>query len=429
MTTILHLSDNNILIQKNDSVAKSQGYVWLKQLLYFDLDVEHNPVNHCRIEPQKVNNHYWQQCSQTAISKNPSGMRHAADLIWQHITRLKQAHDLDQVILVVPSHYHQQNLQLLLGIFKACDIEVLSLVNKAIVGLSSQIQSSANYLHVDVQLHQTACSEVIAENGKISLGKVQVIQEAGLQAIQDNLLKMIQAQFIKVDRFDPLHYAETEQQLFDQLPRMVNRFQQEAKVNVAVTHNAQQYSITVEKSQWVTVVNKSLEPLFKSNLFETVKQSYFDMNGFEAILEFMQGHSSLNGKLPSYSSALRNYQNETGTVIYQTEQMIASLSESEVVEQIELAESVSKVQDKVQNNNDVTHLLLQGVAVNLSQASIAFNNGKLSFEQNQAANLNSLLADGKVFVIGEPQRKQLRVGDRLGSEMADGVITAIRVEG
>lgn len=431
MTTILYLSDNNLLIQKADSLSKSQGYVWLKEQLYFDLDVENNPVNHCRIEPQKINNHYWQQCSQTAIAKNPSGMRHAADLIWQHITRLKQAHNLEQVILVVPSHYHQPNLQLLLGIFQACDIRVISLVNKAIVELSNQIKTQGRYLHIDMQLHQTVCSEVIAENNSISLGNVQFVQTVGLQLLQDNLLKMIQAQFIKVDRFDPLHYAETEQQLFDQLAKLAERFHQQSKANVVVAHNAQQHSITIEKAQWDKSIADSMASLNQKIDLEQYQYCYVQMNGFEAITEFANQQSSLRNQLPDYTTVAKQYHNDSQQVVYQTEQ---SLALDKALEQQSSAASIDKAgkQNSSEANSveqsRVTHLLLSGVATELANAALTFNAGQISFDAQAASNIENLLNSGKLFVVGDAGRTMLRVGDRLASEMADGVITAIYVK-
>ena len=58
-------------------------------------------------------------------------MRHAADLIWQHLSQLKQQQNLEQLVLVVPSHYRAENLQLLLGVAKACDLTVTRVIKQS----------------------------------------------------------------------------------------------------------------------------------------------------------------------------------------------------------------------------------------------------------------------------------------------------------
>ena len=140
MAALIHINDNNLVIQQGETLSRSQGFAWLKDgEVYFDLQSQNNAVANCRIEPQQINTRYWQQCEQTSIAANDSGMRHAADLIWRHMGELKKVHALDQVVLVVPSHYQASNLELLLGIAGSCGLRVVGLLNKAVFALHQRI--------------------------------------------------------------------------------------------------------------------------------------------------------------------------------------------------------------------------------------------------------------------------------------------------
>ena len=111
-------------------MLRSQGYAWLKDdEVLFDVNHSERPVDHCRLAPQQVNNRYWQQCAQTAIASNGAGMRHAADLIWKHLSEVKAKHELTALALVVPAHYRDTHLQLLLGVAKATGLTISALIS------------------------------------------------------------------------------------------------------------------------------------------------------------------------------------------------------------------------------------------------------------------------------------------------------------
>ena len=426
MQKLFHINDNRLQLQSDHVAELGQGYAWLKgeQVLFDELDAM-SPVRACRLAPQEINSRYWQLCDQTAIPANDAGMRHTADLIWKHLSALRQAHDLDEVAFVVPSHYHEANLQLLLGISQSCGIGVSAMVNKAVLALSGKTEVAGVYRHIDVQLHQTVLSHLQTRGGNLVLTSVDVISDVGMHLIQEALLKGLQTRFIQSDRFDPLHNAQTEQQLFDQLPEIAQQISGAGKANIALDHQGQLHATSIEAQTW----NDLLAP-FMQRLLNVANPSdavavYVDLNGlFDRAVPSVLIESGLRvvKKLPAIPRALLalssddepNYLAELPCHI--TEVGTSSTSASEAV----------SPDDERAAEADVTHILSVGRAIPLDRAHVATKSNTLIVRVGEP-NVRQLLAKGALSILNDEARKELQPNDRLGSNLADGVLTAIRV--
>lgn len=454
MPTTLHLNDNNIVIQAGDQTHRSQGFAWLKKgEVYFDLNAQHNAVENCRIAPQQINNRYWLQCEQSTIPPNKSGMRHSADLIWRHLSELTKAFQLTEVVLVVPSHYQTANLQLLLGVAQTCGLKVVGLVNKAIWELADQVDQPGSYLHIDIQLHQTVCSIVSLQDGELSLSAVDVVQQISLQAIQDSLLKAIQHSFIQNDRFDPLHHAETEQQLFNQLPAFAEQLLQQKIINIQLDYQGSQHSSSVDSLQWFDAIDsfkQQLDTILQNNAEMITSASaslsnsdpagrvFLSSNGFQALQ--LGPTVTLLGDPASRSYAeLFGSNDDNAELDYDCSVAIKdrpfeepNQSTQEACATLPKEAGAGKRSAGAQLNSTAeraTHLLQAGIAVPLQTACISWSDNQLMLHRDDTPNLTQLLTSGKLFVVGDAARTSLLPNDRLGSNLADGVITVVQVLG
>ena len=448
-TALFHINDHCLQIQQADSLVQSQGYAWLRDdQVVFDFDSEDSAVKHCRIEPQQINSLYWQQCEQTAIPANSANMRHAADLIWQHLSQLRQQYGLRDLVFVTPSHYQSSNLQLLLGIARTCQLNVQALVNKAVVAIQQAGMADGEYYHLDVQLHQTVCSVVQVNSGQVKLGNVEVIQNVGIQAMQDALLKAIQANFIRNDRFDPLHHAATEQQMFDQLASNATDIANTGKASISVEHQQRLHTTSIDAKQW----QACLAPFTKTLISAGAKYSqvFIDLNkAFDdcSLKECDEaGFTALHTGAVDASTLVKHVVeagSEEGSLVYKTQlPSIAGASQSQANGSASMSEasaskkSATPIESKAAPNasapleNGVTHLLFAGKAVAVQNAIVGLDNNQLSLDYSEQGNLQSLLSNGTLFVVNDDSRtvlSQLKANDRLGSNLADGVITAIEV--
>ena len=442
MPTLLYINDNNLLIQANDQIHRSQGYAWLRgSEVFFDNDAQNSAVKNCRRSPQEINNRYWQQCEQSAISNNSAGMRHSADLVWRHLSELKQQRGLHELVLVVPSHYQASNLQLLLGIAKSCGLEVVGLVNKSVLALHDKVASDGDYLHIDIQLHQSVNTVVTVQSGRVQLGSVEIIQNVGIYAMQDALLKSLQHSFIQNDRFDPLHYASTEQQLFDQLSDVANEIEKVGKGNVNVEHESRVHSTSVDKKQWSSVVSPILKKLINSALATNTQATYVDANAVFTVGNMSVGNSVGLADLPAAgmsmldpistvdSQLLISNTNTPGIVDYLTDLPVTATHSANSKERAitPAVPAETKTPTAALNGGQASHLLQAGVALPIAKSELRADGGQLTLHEVDVGNVQAMLDEQKIFVLNDSDRRELRANDRLGSNLADGVVAVINV--
>ena len=439
MTDILYISDNNLRLQKSNSssIVHSQGYAWLKgDQVIFDNQLDNKPINFCRLSPQEINNRYWLQCDKSSVSANKAGMRHSADLIWKHLSELKRENGISELVLVVPSHYRSENLELLFGILVSLEIKVKGIINGAILSLNKQLSSDGHYIHADVQLHQTVLSFIEVKHGRATLSDVETLQSVGIGAMYDALLKTLQKQFIANGRFDPLHNAETEQQLFNSLPKITKQLNQSTKAVVEVNFQNQLHSTSIDDKVWNDTLRPFVEELLQvksraDHLFIQMNNAFehVALSGLTATAVTLLGDALLEK-----SSSLPNAQSNNG-LQYVTEFQVFNPQEQtqQKLKNTKVESSPKTVSDGVEKaglkkqTRTATHLLQGGIAVAIEHAEIRMLDQQLTLHKSKLGNAQSLLSTGKIIVLNDESCRQFRPNDRLGSHLVDGVITVIRV--
>ena len=171
-----------------------------------------------RLLPRWTSSRFWWALNTEPLPNGTPQIRHHADLafaqledLWQPIRKRAKA-----VILCVPSHYAEESLGLLLGMAKECGMPVKGLVDRATLAAAGMAPAPA-LLHLELHLHGITLARL---GGKRALARqtVQTISETGLAALWEKWADLIARQFIQATRFDPMHDAAMEQQLFDRLP-------------------------------------------------------------------------------------------------------------------------------------------------------------------------------------------------------------------
>ncbi len=175
-------------------------------------------MRNARLLPRWTNNRFWNQLNTDPIPNGTHHVRHHADLAFAHLESLwlPVRDEVDQVILLVPAYYEQPQLGLLLGMARECDIPVAGVADTSLIVASDQ-PVLPRTCHLDIHLHRITLSVLNSGNSLVRKA-VSTITETGLFTLWDRWANIIANQFIQSSRFDPLHQAESEQALFDQLP-------------------------------------------------------------------------------------------------------------------------------------------------------------------------------------------------------------------
>jgi hypothetical protein len=139
----------------------------------------------------------------------------------------------------------REQLALLLGIVQQCPFDAVGLINRS-VALAS-LYSGERILHLEIQLHQAVISELTRHNHQIELQRTTPLPGCGLLQLQERLVELIAAAFVRQTRFDPRRKADSEQQLYDALPTALQTLQNASETNLEV--NGYQARISAHEMQ------------------------------------------------------------------------------------------------------------------------------------------------------------------------------------
>lgn len=178
-----------------------------------------------KLLPRWTNNRFWSQLNTNSLPNSTEQVRHHADIAFTHLEDLwlPVSKTVDKVILIVPGYYLNNDLGLLLGIARECGMPVKGVVDQSVVA-ATDLPLRANVIHLDVHLHSFTLTK-ISNRGILARQNVATILETGLSTLFDRWANIIASQFIQSTRFDPMHNADTEQQLFNLLPGWVRNLQ------------------------------------------------------------------------------------------------------------------------------------------------------------------------------------------------------------
>jgi hypothetical protein len=120
------------------------------------------------------------------------------------------------VVLAVGGGLEPRQLGRLLGITQALEIPVSAIVDAALAAASAGY-TGERLLHVGLGQRRAVVTE-IRQGQSLVRERVAAIERWGRDEVADAQMRGAAAAFVTQSRFDPLHDADTEQELFDRLP-------------------------------------------------------------------------------------------------------------------------------------------------------------------------------------------------------------------
>ena len=228
---LLDLNDSNLQLWHQDGRVQSPGYALLQGGEYrFGAPARAA----ARLQPRDINTRYWWQLSTDILQPALGPARHTGDLAHAHLLQLHQeAKHPEEVLLAVPGSMRHEQLALLLGIVQQCPFAAVGLVNRS-VAVGSLYSQCERLFHLEIQLHQALITELAARDNAIELQRTTPLPGCGLLQLQERLVEIIAAEFVRQTRFDPRRKAATEQQLYDALPAALRALQGRVETNVDV---------------------------------------------------------------------------------------------------------------------------------------------------------------------------------------------------
>jgi hypothetical protein len=213
MTTVLELNDADLTLYRDARpVHRAPGIaVLLDQRILFGDEA----ARLARIHPRQANQQYFTRLSAEPLPYATARARNHADLVYLHLLELADLIE-GRLIVAVPGVFTADQLGVLLGILQEARIDAGGFVDSA-VAAASAAPVDAQTWHLDVMLQRAVLTRLTTVDGSIEKAGVQEFPECGLARLVEAWINVVADRFVRETRFDPLHAAQTEQQLFDQI--------------------------------------------------------------------------------------------------------------------------------------------------------------------------------------------------------------------
>lgn len=229
---ILDINDSNLQLWDGSSHLQSPGYALLDGKQYRFGNTARSAA---RLRPRDINTRFWWQLSTEPLQPALGPARHTGDLVHAQLQELhREAGQPGEILLAVSGSMQRDQLALLLGITQQCSFAAVGLVNRS-VALGSLYSGPGRLIHMEVQLHQTVISELNTSGDHIELQRTTPLPGCGMLQLQEKLVEIIAAAFIRQTRFDPRRKAATEQLLYDALPDALRELSSSSETNLEVS--------------------------------------------------------------------------------------------------------------------------------------------------------------------------------------------------
>ncbi|MDX1708102.1 MAG: FHA domain-containing protein [Desulfobacterales bacterium] len=203
--------------------------------------------------PRQVLNHFWDQLNTEPLEQPIPFAHNHAEIAFEHLAYIFQnvKRHGSEMIIAVPGFYTHNHLGLILGITKELAIPVKGFVPLAVAAVPDQLPPGL-LLHLDLHLQRFEITH-LQRNDQLSREESMSAGGSGLSTLCRSWVDAIAEEFVRHTRFDPLHQATTEQELYDRLPGVLAQLNQMPSVHFEMTGGSKVYHVTLTKELFLEV--------------------------------------------------------------------------------------------------------------------------------------------------------------------------------
>jgi hypothetical protein len=197
--------------------------------------------------PRQIINQFWDQLNIEPLEQpNPFAQNHA-EIAFEHLAHIWQAvkHHGNEMIVGVPGFYTREHLGFILGIAQELGMPVKGFVPLAVAAVPERLPEGL-LLHLDLHLHrfEITCLERVDQFSR----KDTISAEGnGLSKLYRRWVDAIAEEFVRSTRFDPLHRADTEQELYDRLPGILTQLCRNPDLYFEMTGGSKVHHVTLTR--------------------------------------------------------------------------------------------------------------------------------------------------------------------------------------
>jgi len=237
-------STTNGLLEVDDNRVESPGFALPEKNR---LTVGAAAERKAHLYPRQILNHFWDQLNTQPLEQtNPFANNHA-EIAFEHFAHIWKAvrHHGKEMVIAVPGFYTPVHLGLILGIARELSISIKGFVPLPLVAAPDRLPQGL-VLHIDMHLHRFEIT-CLQRKGQLSLQESVSAEGDGLFNLYRRWVDAIGEEFVRSTRFDPLHQAATEQELYDRLPGVLNQLKQSPGVHFEMTGGSKVYHVNLTR--------------------------------------------------------------------------------------------------------------------------------------------------------------------------------------
>jgi len=203
-----------------------------------------------RLRPVFATDRFWADLAADSLAQASGPPVSHADLAHAHLAQLWSALSRpgDDVVLAVPGTMRLHQIGLALGIARSIAMPVAGIVDAA-VAACAVVPAHATVLHLDVQLHQAVLTELHGAS-LLRRRRVDIAPRAGLKVMHGAWAQLVSEAMVRRTRFDPLHQAAAEQQLYQRLPGWLDVLATQDAIDVTIEADAGSFTATLRREQF-----------------------------------------------------------------------------------------------------------------------------------------------------------------------------------
>ena len=199
------------------------------------------------LHPREFNNRFWDQLNTENLKPTTPLARNHAEMAYFHMAWIWENIKVhgDSLIVAVPGFYENPQLGLLLSIARELSIPMKGVVALPIAAASEPCPGKL-FLHLDIHLHRIELT--FLEQGEQLIQRDTLsLKERGLFYLRREWIQTIADVFIHTTRYDPLHQAATEQELYDRLPEILKILENQDSMIVEMKEGRHGYQISLAR--------------------------------------------------------------------------------------------------------------------------------------------------------------------------------------
>lgn len=210
--------------------------------------------NELRLRPRAISTHHLR----AVLTQRGTSPRAEALVEAELKVRLAQVRP-QRIWIVAPAQAEAAGLTALLGITRRMSLPVDGFADAATV-ITAAFGSAQNAIVLELGLHHAAATFVDCDGSQARRRRAVHTDRGGLIELYQVWLDLISTTMVKRTRFDPLHDAATEQQVFDAIPALALEAARTGSATASVSKGTGRFEADLTRDQFA----QAAQPIYRA---------------------------------------------------------------------------------------------------------------------------------------------------------------------